>query len=410
MAFDGRQKDMPSMIDKPISRKKGLRENWPIPASFSFLIVISVVYWELLPCESGDMLAFLYPWFSRILIDGFPAMAGDYANYSPPYLYLLGLASLFSSIAPPIFLIKSISILFSVFAALIFGLIVMKVSCNRNLAVGSACFFLLIPSVAINAAWWGQCDVIYTSLMLCAFLASLKRRPFLVMVFFSMSLAFKAQAIFLGPYLLYLVLKKELPLKYVTVVPLVYACMLMPAWLAGRPALELASIYLQQGEYYKALSMHVPNPWALVEKYHLIRYKVGVITGMLVAVIANLALVVKAIKSGQDEVKTKLLLITATMIASPYLLPKMHDRYFFPADVFTVLLCVLFPKYWVSAVAMQVASTAVYLAFLNGTNHQQDNVAILASVFTTISLIWVLYAPALLRRFSIAAAPIEGYQ
>jgi Gpi18-like mannosyltransferase len=201
-----------------------------------------------------------------------------------------------------------------------------------------------------------------------------------------------------------------LPWKYVTVVPLVYGCMLMPAWLAGRPALELASIYLQQGEYYKALSMHVPNPWALVEKYHLIRYKVGVITGMLVAVIANLALVVKAIKSGQDEVKTKLLLITATMIASPYLLPKMHDRYFFPADVFTVLLCVLFPKYWVSAVAMQVASTAVYLAFLNGTNHQQDNVAILASVFTTISLIWVLYAPALLRRFSIAAAPIEGYQ
>lgn len=400
---------MPSIPGVPISRQKGLRGNWSILVSLSLLVVISVVYWNLLPRESSDMLAFLYPWFSKILTDGFPAMAGDYANYSPPYLYLLGLASLFSPIASPIFLIKSISILFNVFAALIFGLIVIEASCNRNLAVASACLFLLIPSVAINAAWWGQCDIVYTSLMLCAFLASLKRRPFLVMLFFSMSLAFKAQAILFGPYLLYLVLKKELPWKYATVVPLVYACMLMPAWLAGRPALELATIYLQQGGYYRALSMHAPNPWALVEKYHLIPYKVGVIAGMLISVIANLALVVKAIKSRQDEVEIKLLLITATMITSPYLLPKMHDRYFFPADVFTILLCVLFPKYRVSAVAMQVASTAVYLAFLNGTNRQQDNVAILASVFTTIALIWVLYAPALLSRFSAAAELIKEH-
>lgn len=390
------------MIDAAILYRKGLSGFWYVLALPFILIITCFIYWKMLPRESGDMLVFLYPWFSKILADGFPAMAGGYANYSPPYLYLLGLASYFSSLASTILLIKSISILFTIFAAAIFGMIVMKIGHNRRLAVTCACFFPLIPSVAINAAWWGQCDIIYTSLLLCVFLASLKRMPFLVVLFFGMALAFKAQAIFLGPYILYLLLKKELPWKYLTIVPLVLVCMLLPAWLAGRPAIELATIYLQQADYYKALSAHAPNPWALVEKFHLMSYTAGIKVGMLAAIVANLALVIMAIASKQDEIKTKLLLITSTVIVSPYLLPKMHDRYFFPADVFTVLLCILLPKYRISAIAMQVASTAVYLAFLKGTESQQDKIAILASVFTSIALIWTLYGPAILNRFFVA--------
>ena len=49
------------------------------------VLMLLVIYKRLMPLESGDMQSFLYPWFSAILAGGYAAMAGDYANYSPPY-------------------------------------------------------------------------------------------------------------------------------------------------------------------------------------------------------------------------------------------------------------------------------------------------------------------------------------
>jgi Gpi18-like mannosyltransferase len=338
---------------------------------------------------------FLEPWFATIVQNGFPAMAGDYANYSPPYLYLLGLASAFHALAPAVILIKAVSVFFSLLAAVLAGMIVLEISASRQKAFICACLFPLIPTVAINAAWWGQCDVIYATFLLAAFLASLKRLPLRVMLFFSVGFAFKAQAIFFAPYLLYLLLKKELPWKYLLLVPLVYAAMMLPAWLAGRPALELATIYLDQGSYYHVLAANAPNPWAFVEKYHLLPYRPAVLAGLVIAAAVNLALVWKALHARHDTAETRLLLLASTTLASPYLLPKMHDRYFFLADLFTILLAVVAPKYRLAALAMQGASLAVYLAFLTGPFYQADKIPLLAALLTSFALMSLLYAPAL---------------
>lgn len=363
---------------------------WLLP-----LLPGGVIYWMLLAQESRDMHFFLEPWFAAIVQNGFPAMAGDYANYSPPYLYLLGLASAFHALAPPIILIKAVSILFTLLAAAVFGLIVLETSASRQKAFICACLFPLIPTVAINAAWWGQCDVIYATFLLAAFLASLKRMPFRVMLFFSIGFAFKAQAVFFAPYLLYLLLKKELPWKYLALVPLVYAAMMTPAWLAGRPALELAAIYLDQGSYYRVLAANAPNPWAFVEKYHLLPYRPAVLAGLVLAAAANLGLVIKALHARVDTAETRLLLLASVTLASPYLLPKMHDRYFFLADIFTILLAVVAPRYRLAALAMQAASLAVYLAFLAGPFFQADKLPLLACLLTSFALMCLLYAPAL---------------
>ncbi|WP_194712011.1 hypothetical protein [Noviherbaspirillum soli] len=358
------------------------------------------LYWMLLTQESRDMHFFLEPWFDVIVRNGFPAMAGDYANYSPPYLYLLGLASAFHGLAPPIVLIKAVSIVFNLVAAVVFGLIVLEIGASSQKAFTCACLFPLIPTVAVNAAWWGQCDVIYATFLLCAFLASLKRMPLRVMLFFSIGFAFKAQAIFFAPYLLYLLLKKEMPWAYVALVPLVYAAMMAPAWLAGRPARALAAIYLDQGSYYRLLAANAPNPWAFIEKYHLLPYWPAVFAGLVLAAAVNLGLVVKALRSGRDTPETRLLLLASTTLASPYLLPKMHDRYFFLADIFTILLAVVAPRYRLAALAMQAASLAVYLAFLEGPFHHADKVALLAALLTSFALACLLYSQGTIGRWA----------
>ena len=47
----------------------------------------------------------------------------------------------------------------------------------------------------------------------------------------------------------------------------------------------------------------------------------------------------------------------------PYLLPRMHDRYFFLADILTVALAFVRPRLWVVAALFQVGSLTSYLAY-----------------------------------------------
>ena len=384
------QRTMTSMIHAPTESAPWRTARWLLP-----LVPGAFIYQALLTQQSRDMRFFLEPWFATIVQKGFPAMAGDYANYSPPYLYLLGVASAFHTLAPPIVLIKAVSMLFNLLAAVLAGLIVLEATASRQKAFICAGLFPLIPTVAINAAWWGQCDVIYATFLLAAFLASLKRMPLKVILLFSIAFAFKAQAIFFAPYLLYLLMKKELPWRYLALVPLVYAAMMAPAWLAGRPAQELAGIYVGQGSYYRVLAANAPNPWAFVEKYHLLPYRPAVLAGLALAAAANLGLVWKALHARQDAAETRLLLLASTTLASPYLLPKMHDRYFFLADLFTILLAVVAPRYRLAALAMQGASVAVYLAFLKGPFHQADKIPLLAALLTSFALACLAYGPTL---------------
>ena len=59
-----------------------------------------------------------------------------------------------------------------------------------------------------------------------------------------------------------------------------------------------------------------------------------------------------------------MLLASTVLIAIPFFLPSMHDRYFFLADVFTIVTSFLVSRYWPVAVLMQVSSLVAYAAYL----------------------------------------------
>ena len=60
----------------------------------------------------------------------------------------------------------------------------------------------ILPTVVFNGAYWGQCDVIYTSLCLMAVYMGLTRRSARSMIFFGLALAFKLQTVFFLPVML----------------------------------------------------------------------------------------------------------------------------------------------------------------------------------------------------------------
>ena len=265
----------------------------------AMLLVLSLMmYLLMLPFVSIDMQEALLPWYAQIQQNGAKAVSGEYAIYAPPYLYLLYLVNLLPGNFSAVVSIKLVSIIFNFIGAALFYSIVWDLVGQRRQALLAGCAFLLVPTVAINAALWGQCDIIYTTFLLASFQATLKNRPASAMMLFGVALSFKLQSVFFAPYLMVLVLRREIQIRHLLFAPVVYAVMMVPAWIAGRPAADLAEIYLSQGNYYHGLSMSAPSVWALLQKLPFITYGTGVIVGLVATIAAFLFILYRTSASG----------------------------------------------------------------------------------------------------------------
>lgn len=223
--------------------------------------------------------------------------------------------------------------------------------------------FLLLPTPWMNSAYWGQSDAIYTCFLLLCIFFLMKDQSLIAMIFLGVSFSFKAQAVFLGPLLFLLIIKKKIPWYYVGIVPIIYALMMLPAAVIGRPIIELLTIYAGQADTYQMLSMHAPNPYAFVPAHF---YKYGLIIGLAATIVITLAWTrVYAGKIKEFTPETILLCAFVSAAFVPFFLPKMHDRYFYLADVLSFLMAFYVLRGWRLAIGYQFVSGLVYLVFLH---------------------------------------------
>jgi Gpi18-like mannosyltransferase len=223
---------------------------------------------------------------------------------------------------------------------------------------------LILPTVALNGPLWGQCDAIYTGAILFGVAAALENRSLAMLTAFGVAFSFKLQAVFLAPFLLYQVLRQRPPAWLLLVPPAVFAGLMLPAWFSGRPAMELLTLYLHQANLNPALSVNAPNPWLAARKLGL-SYEVGAPIGVGLAAVACLALALTAHRARLDR-SGSLLLALGSAVILPYLLPNMHDRYFFVADVLSLVLAYAAPgpRTIAAAVLIQAGSLGAYLNYL----------------------------------------------
>ena len=57
-------------------------------------------------------------------------------------------------------------------------------------------------------------------------------------------------------------------------------------------------------------------------------------------------------------------LVTATVLAVPFFLPQMHERYFYLADVMTIVAAFYLRRFWPVAVVVSASSLLAYAPFL----------------------------------------------
>lgn len=356
---------------------------------FSYVTIIFISIVIRLPelhFESGDYKGFIEPWITHLAnnnhLFGIATISSD---YSPFYLFILG----FISFLPEslwLLSVKMVSCLFDFFLAFICGQIVLTLSKSKEKTLIAFSLILLCPTVFLNSSVWGQCDVIYVSFLFVPLLLFIKDKNNPALFIYGISLTIKLQAIFILPFIIILFLNNKFKLQKFIFLILGFICTAFVALPFGGFNQFISSFFTQITSYSEHLTLNAPSLYALfnVNSKHRSYIK---ITGILITftILASLALYTLYItknKGKQINVSKYIIIFFFCALIVPFFLPKMHERYFYIAEISAIIYAVLYPKrFWVSIlVILPSCATYFYYLFGNTVNLQHLALMMLTSV------------------------------
>lgn len=318
----------------------------------------------LISFESQDYTYFLSGWYDFIKAHGgVGALQYNFSDYSPSYLYLLVLATILP--IKKLLAIKAISITFDFFLAFVVYLLVDDKYRNKRIAFAVAASILFLPTVLLNSAMWGQSDSIYGSFCLLSLYFMTKKKGILSCIAAGIALSLKLQTVFFLPVLIVGVIKKEIhPLKLLFI-PLFYVISLIPAALAGRPFSNMLLIYFQQTqEFTQRLSWNAPNLYLWIPDSFANSFKSTGVYFTLGLLLLCFFLILQFTGKLTKEMTIKVSLLFVLLI--PFFLPQMHERYFYLAEIISIVYAVYFPKYLYIPLLVQIPAVCTYLSYLMG--------------------------------------------
>ena len=331
-------------------------------AAFAFTALALVLRASLLDFQSDDYLAFLAPW-TQFFRDngGFAALRYSLGNYNPPYMYFLALFSYFD--ISELYLIKLLSMLFDVLLAWACMKLLGLYTGSRAKLLGIFFAVLYLPTVVINGAYWAQCDSIYAFFGIYALYLGLRGKGCASMVSLAACFAFKLQAVFIIPVFFILLLAKRIRWRELLVFPAAYIVFMLPALIAGRPFVETMTLYFSQaGTVGDAMNYNAPSLTSMFQwSGNTESWSTLLIAAAFALVLASYAVAAVKRRELDDTVFLGFALLLAMGI--PYLLPHMHDRYFFISGVLALVLAFRDRRFFPIPLLAELASLHCYYAY-----------------------------------------------
>lgn len=340
---------------------------------------------------SPDYVSFLSQWTEAMrhmtLREALVTPIGD---YNMPYLYLLLLISRLP--VYDLYCIKLLSVLADVFLAIAVGRLAGLVTRRPGLILAAFFGALLAPTGFLNSAYWGQCDGIYAAFALWGLYYGLKKRPVLSMVLFAFSFAFKLQAVFLLPIVAFLLVRDYVSLRHLAAFPAAFLAVMLPALLAGRSFSDTFGIYAAQTGAYPYLSLNAPSFWSLIPNdfFHSLGGAPVLLAGIAVLLLLYGFLRRCPRLTARDFISLSLIF----SLAIPWLLPKMHERYFYLAEMLSIVYAAQYPRRLPVAVILLGGGFLAYCSYLFGGMRILSN-GLVAAIYGLLLIYLILQ---LLRR------------
>ena len=244
---------------------------------------------SMLDYISSDYQSFLVLWLDAFHKGGFATLGENVGDYNLIYQYILLLIS--KAPLKDLYLIKLFSVIFDYALALSMARAA-GLFAGEKAKVPTLLIVLTLPTVLINGACWGQCDAVYVFFIVMSLCDMKTRKPVRAAAMLAIAFAFKLQTIFFFPIVLLGLIHGEYKPKHALVFALAYLATTVPALIAGRSLGD-------------ALVLIVVIYWLMHAK----------------------------------EVTPEMTLDMALFFAIflPFVMPKIHERYFFMADMLSIL-------------------------------------------------------------------------
>lgn len=311
---------------------------------------------------TNDWVYFWDPWIAVLKEGGFKALSTDFYDYAPPFMYILYFISKLS--VDPMMAYKTISSMFDYIAAVIAFFLILDITKSKVRAIGAYSIFLIMPTMIANSAMWAQCDIIYVTFILSSIYLIFKNKPSLAMVFYGIAFAFKLQTLFIFPLFVILWAKNRVKIQHFLWIIVMYFLGIFPAWIAGRPLMDLINIYVAQGtQDAYSLSLKWSNIYQVYGTTFFIKEyeKAGI---WLILGILMLLMFYLAHKKYDLDKEFILLLGFFFAMVTAYFLPHMHERYGFLADILAILYAFTTVKRFYYPLIHIMLSFSAYMEYL----------------------------------------------
>ncbi len=333
-----------------------------------FLLALS--FWirvTSLSVITTDYTFFLSKWFDALRsAPHLAAFAQPFADYAPAYLYLLKFLTFFPFYS--LYSIKGLSIFFDICIALcvVWALYILGIRSKPRLFLAFA-IVMTLPTVMVNSSFWAQSDSIYAAFLMLSLCCVLADRPLGAALSAAVALSFKLQAIFFLPFLVGYLFRRRDTFGYVLLVPLVFFISVVPAWFSGGSLRYWLFIYAKQSAEYTDLSVSAQSLLAFIQPLYLPAPTQQLIFWGSIALgtILALAVAVLVARAGLSSPERMILLALVAVSLLPFVLPRMHERYFYAADIISTLYALYRPSRWYIPVAVVFASFISYFPFLS---------------------------------------------
>ncbi len=326
---------------------------------------------------TNDVVGYVFKWMDEINKVGISNFYTIDSDYSPLYLFFISLLSLIPkgtqlTISGYVFnenwmmALKGCYFVIDIINALAIYLIIHHVSGSKNKASIGYIIMITLPVQFINSAIWGNADCIYVCFLLYSLYFALRKQGALAFLMFGFALANKMQALFLAPFLVYLLLRREVKFSAILCIPLAILISFLPAYFCGASFIEPFAFYGKQFSGYSKLTLGCPNFWQLFafrdSSVDVINRGSTYIGLLLIGVIFAIVWLRMIRNSDENLLNIAIFLIGITV----FFLPHMHERYFYLVDVLIVAYTIIKDKRYYLILLMQLASGIAYYHYISG--------------------------------------------
>lgn len=326
---------------------------------------------------TGDVVNYVFNWMKDIAKVGFGNFYTVDSDYSPLFLFIVGIftklpagesvtVSGYTYYKNWMVYVKTTYFLTEIAVAIGIYSIIKTITDDKRAAWLGYVVYLCLPVQFFNSAVWGNADVLYFVCFVYIIYFILKGKDGLAFLFTGFAFGIKLQAVFILPFLVYLLLSGRIKFYKIWLAPVGLFLTFLPAYFCGASFTQPFAFFKKQLDGYSLLTLGCANIW------HLINIRGGsmevfeggaTVLGLLLIGVFTAIIFERKIKLTKEN----LLSVAVFMLAIvPMFLPHMHERYFYVLDVFIVVYCLVTKKRYYLILLMQLSSGIAYHNYLSG--------------------------------------------